>query len=153
MLTKDSKNLMQQCSNFKQMLGNMICFLADQHVVRKPGDTKWHNDKALLIDFRLRRRKNNKLSILLWAPSNYVSVFTKESERVGLHRPLSNVETDWKVWADHDSCWRTDGVERIIDEYEEILEGFDWTDCYKVIDVSPAQEDAFRAIKRAKRGY
>jgi hypothetical protein len=153
MLTIASKNLMEQCSTFRRMLANMICFLVEQHIARKPTDTKWNNDKALLIEFRLRRKKNDKLSLLIWAPTNYVSVFTKEGERGGFNQTFQSVETDWKVWADHDSCWRSDGIDRIMNEYEEIFEGFDWLDCYKVVDISPAQEEAFRAIKRARRGY
>jgi hypothetical protein len=104
--------------------------------------------KALLITFRLSVDHDKEdgyrwLELLIYAPSNYVGVLVREHSNVYQLDDVDHYEddesivfkkgkgyiesyTDWKCYSYHDSCWRNDGIDRILKEYEERFSGIDF---------------------------
>ncbi|MDD5650632.1 MAG: hypothetical protein PHF86_09485 [Candidatus Nanoarchaeia archaeon] len=58
------------------------------------------------------------LNLLLYGHQNYVSVYVKEDWHVCLKHSktlYTKGSTCWMLAAHHDSCWREDGVQAVID--------------------------------------
>lgn len=89
------------------MLSNLICSIFDQ------ANLRFHPEKMLKFAFRVKSRRREPLLLILWAPDNYVGVYVKDGGK-----PLA-------LKSFHDSCWRSDGVDRFINESTERIEGFD----------------------------
>lgn len=110
------------------------------------------------------------IDLLLYAPSNYVQVWTRErwdvipledleydddgDSYVKKGKDYTKGETEWTMLSDHDSCWR-DAVQKLIFDNRHKLASFDgigsW---YKVIplQIFPQLAELYKA-ERKKRGY
>jgi hypothetical protein len=94
------------------------------------------------------------LDLIIYGPMNYVGVYARERWNV---IPLEDLEDEddggpkpgknyvegaekWKRIAYHDSCWRTDGVHRLLFENRLKITSFSGSSFYEVIDV-PAEID------------
>ena len=69
----------------------------------------------LRIDYE-REEGYRNLELFLWSDSNYVGVFCRETWNVcDLNtRKATEGKSELRLLAFHDSCWRSDGVERFI---------------------------------------
>ena len=93
------------------------------------------NPHALRFTFRLRN-DNHRVSITLYAPSNYVKVIegiSKDGGRKWSYRCLS----------DHDSCWREDGVRQFVSKWCEEMEYLNFHQGVTIIDVPDALRTEF----------
>lgn len=127
MITVDSPDLIDHFLDFKRMLEDMICHTLDIYFPER-----FTVDKAIVFKFRTKEEKC--LSLVLYAPFQYVAVF-------------SNLEgEDWKKWSYHDSCWREDGVRRVLQKYADQIKGFDWIKPYKIEHLSVTEKGNFRKL-------
>lgn len=83
---------------------------------------------AMQVEFRLYSNYEvdpgdcyRHLKIRLFAEGNYVTVMLREDEINGNH---GDVDTDWLLVADHDSCWR-DGLQNAIRIYKDSISHMD----------------------------
>lgn len=109
----------------------MICGVVDELRRREgpfkevPRDISFgsYDEYALEFHFSLnldyaKEEGYRNLMIIVWPRTNYVAVFTQESWT--LWEPKEDVGvSELKRWSYHDSCWRSDGIDRIIFEYRE----------------------------------
>jgi hypothetical protein len=80
--------------------------------------------------------------LLIYAPSNYVGVYTRERSNLAPLDKEGEICGDynyhygvWQSMSYHDSCWREDGVKRFIYTYQDVLNVFSGSsrDWYEVI--------------------
>ena len=84
--------------------------------------------KLLVLDFLISatatandQRRNQRRGIFLFhRPGNYTKVLWKSSVDL-LHKRIEDF-TEWDVVADHDSCWRSDGVSHSLFSLEHELD-------------------------------
>lgn len=127
------------------MLENMVASMICQEFEHNVGRKQSHNEKqiAMKLTFRLSNDYDleegyRHLQVLIYAPYNYVAVFVKEDwtiipvdelddENDCLKKGCNYREGDtgWKMISYHDSCWRTDGIDRIIQSHRDRLNGLD----------------------------
>lgn len=118
---------------------------------------RMHNDRAMLVNFRLnidyeKEEGYRYLDVLIYAPTNYVKVYTRErwtviavddmeTDEMGEFVPkegkeYSEGESEWKRWSDHDSGWRSDGIGRILSQYHDRISMVDsFPQWYRVVDM------------------
>lgn len=100
--------------------------------------------KCLRVSFKLRvdhaiEEGYRHLDIVIFAPHHYVGVYTRErwdtiaiadmedddGELVPKRgKDYTKGASTWKRYSYHDSCWRSDGIERILLEYEDKIVSF-----------------------------
>lgn len=138
---------------------------------KTPGDRK-----ALLVSFSLRNHENEEghreLDLLVYGPTNYVGVYARECWSVislddlepsgdedgemviSPGKDYTVGQEPWRRVAYHDSGWRTDGINDVLQEYAAKITGFRSTtpyvdrgtgmkngcSFYQVVDVPPKVE-------------
>lgn len=129
------------CSEFENKVGRWQCKNVTPFAMKV--------SLRLSVDYSIEEGYRN-LHILIYGPMNYVGVYIKEDWTV---IPVDEIEdedslkpgcdyrkgeTGWKVISYHDSCWRTDGVDRILHLHRDRISGIDslsyW---YKVSEITP----------------
>jgi hypothetical protein len=145
-VSTDPTALITHIWHLRSMLESGMEQVVEQFVRRQPDETDWHPDRAALFGFRLPRRRC--LQVVCWAPSNYVAVF---SRIVPFGPPRLLDQAGWKFWCYHDSCWRTDGLERVMREYLDKVEGWDFGRMWTIEPVSAEVQEAWRATIRQAR--
>lgn len=135
----------------KNIVSNIICTEFEKNVGR--WQTRNVSQFAMKITFRLSNNWDledgyRNLQILIYGPMNYIGIFVKEDWTV---IPVDEVEddelkegceyrigeTDWKMISYHDSCWRTDGVDRILSHHSDRIIGLDdSTHWYEKVEIS-----------------
>jgi hypothetical protein len=100
------------------LIQNMICeivqkILKTDVLMKTESDYESHERNALMFSFENQERTN--MGLLIWAPSNYVSVFEFDDDHSiydeGFFERLKQISC-------HDSCWREDGVAKFIRKCE-----------------------------------
>lgn len=79
---------------------------------------------ALVFNFELTNGQH--VSLTLYAPSNYVKVIE------GVYDSESEKYT-YRCMSDHDSCWRSDGVENFVNMYDENFERMSYNSIRKFV--------------------
>lgn len=162
----------------RSMLGDIICQTFQRQVGKnqvplfsapEPG----HMPKAMRIEFRLPTNYDKEegyrhVELLLYAPGNYVAVVSREHwtviPREALDYDEENEEEfikqgydyeegygEWRRWSYHDSCWRTDGVDRFLHEYENRLQGLNGLgEWYQTVELSSEQVEEIMGVVRAR---
>lgn len=102
------------------IISRMICETFEKEI----GKNQQKNEKQFAIDIHFslsvdydKEDGYRWLHLRIFAPRNYVVVLKKESWKIIENEKTNENSEDWKIIADHDSCWRDDGVRRIIREY------------------------------------
>lgn len=104
------------------------------------------------------------LDVVIWAPTNYIAVFSKErwcvispddidSENDCLMpgKDYTQGETDLECHTYHSSCWASDGIHRILFERRNALSGICTSDSfYKVEKISEEQQKNLKSIINRK---
>lgn len=137
----------------KNTVSNIICSEFENNVGR------WQIKKETMYAMKLTFRLSNNwdmeegyrhLQMLIFGPMNYIGVFVKEDWTVIPVDELDDEEdclkegcdyrtgdTDWKMISYHDSCWTSDGVDRILSLHSARLNGLDFgPHWYEKIEVS-----------------
>lgn len=89
------------------------------------------------------------LQILLYSESNYTGVYTRTFDVHGLVKKKG----EYDVISYHDSCWKTDGVERILYEFSEkiiCLSGLSYW--YESVEIDEDSKNTLRRIRNEKYG-
>ncbi len=109
------------------ILQTIICYTFDDFI----GRMQWKRQQdgepmyGMEITFRLhetdydREARYPGVQLLIFAESNYVGVYYRESETRDEYEP-------WKHLSRHDSCWKGDGVDRFLHLFEERIAGLGW---------------------------
>jgi hypothetical protein len=95
-------------------------------------------DRAMLVKFSLNidhevEDGNRHLELLIFGnESNYIKVFARLDWRVRQSGEFDQPDgaeaegkTPWVLLADHDSCWRGDGVESLLSSFQEQISCID----------------------------
>jgi hypothetical protein len=144
--------------NFMHMVENIIAELFTNRVGRWQGefapDVRGPTErKALLVLFKIGKKS---VRMLIHAPANYVGVYIQKGKLNG------SSYGKWDCVCYHDSCWRSDGVDRFLWENHEDIhfcifpntKGFDTietlTDAIHIIKLDEVQLDGFRQIRKKK---
>jgi len=110
------------------------------------------------------------LDLIAWAPRNYVGIFTKERWNVLSNDDLEDSEdgeiiikkgkdynigsSDYEIHSYHDSCWREDGVRRVLYERESVIRGIDsLSTFYRTINVDDELQNKFRQLIDNRRNH
>jgi hypothetical protein len=141
--------------NAMYMIGEVITGAFEHRVGRWQGthgtDGRATDKQALLVLFKV---KNQHIQMLIHAPANYVGVYVRKGKG------------KWSCVSYHDSCWRSDGVERFLFDHrddihfsfiiypfkvEEIGQPIERiTDAIYVIKLSEEQLAEFSEIRKKK---
>jgi hypothetical protein len=124
------------------ILSTIICQEFEKNPTFKTPGYLSSVDTAMRVDFRLAvnsavEEGYRHLSLLIFgAGSNYIKVFARLRWTVieiadldgddNIRKPYTEGETPWILLSDHDSCWRSDGVERVIAQYSDRLSTLEW---------------------------
>jgi len=142
----------------ENILSTIICDEFERQI--RPHDGKqWPHKHGLKFTFSLWYRDDERMSrdgfypkteMLLYAECNYVGVYVRTYDVHGLD--TKEEDAKWECMSHHDSCWRTDGVQRFLWENREILNGIGqvfkpW--CEKV-EVNEELKEELREIRRRK---
>jgi hypothetical protein len=137
------------CQSFTRMVGRWQNGITkDTDVLNSVSSDGKPDTKALLVQFRRDHRA--PVQMIIHAPANYVGVYV-------------GVDDEWECKAYHDSCWRSDGVERFLWQNREKL-GFIWpmiasddyelvqsiTDSIHIVRLSKEQLDALKSLRDEK---
>ncbi len=139
------------------LVSKLICGLFDDNFnLRDAGPSPYGkpgqgHGKAMWMGFR---HENGKaLTMALYAPSNYVGVYVAWADAFTKIEDISG----WRMASYHDSCWRTDGVERVIGAVEEmditIFDGMRNIHVQKLPESVLAQFMALRRQDSSERKY
>lgn len=93
------------------------------------------------LNFPLREKEDGyrHVELLIYAPYNYVGVFIRENwnvislddleydeesgeQYIKKGKDYSQGVGEWRRLSYHDSCWRSDGVDRLLHEYKDRLQ-------------------------------
>jgi len=120
-ITQMMEKLLPRFSDEQQ--GYMVSF--EVEVIEPPRDD---------VDYDDRKSERIRQHLLFRRASNYMDVW--HAEKSGLF--VSNPEgLEWKHMSSHDSCWRQDGVERVVNRlYFDMCKNVD-------PDIAPAKMDNF----------
>lgn len=144
------------------MLSHILSWIICDTFVHEVGRfTRYSPDAtltAMLVEFAVRVNYEQEAGyrhrdLLIFADSNYVGVYTRERWNV-LRRKGETTGTtgssQWQVLAYHDSCWRTDGVERFLFQHRDDLltVGQACGPWYRKVELSPGEREALRQIRR-----
>jgi hypothetical protein len=116
-------------SDMTNIVTKIICSTFETEVKRNQSKNK--RKFGMLVSFNLeldfeKEEGNRNLDILIYSPSNYVGVIAKESWSVIKNEEIEGEfglkpgcdyrigDTGWMYACYHDTCWRTDGVEKIV---------------------------------------
>ena len=134
MLTCNSENLIKQTMSFQRMFKQCIEHAFDgANLKSKP-------EKAMVVNFRMNDSSCTQL--LLWSPSNYVGVFSRNKSFIG--EIFGHVRGEWDLHCYHDSCWRgQDGLEKVLDNIEDKVWGF-WFSPWRIINIDEHQQKVLR---------
>ena len=127
-------------------------YLEEKLEAAKIGDES-RNNTAALISFRRekwddsydKRENLPGLGILIWAPSNYISVYKKFGELPGFGHQF-----DWGGWefvTSHDSCW-VNSMEDIIRSEEDTIGLLCLLPAVKTLKLGEKQVELLRELKR-----
>lgn len=124
------------------ILSTIICQEFEKSSVFKTPGYMSSFDTAMLVNFRLAidtsvEEGYRSLSLLIFGGgSNYIKVFAQlKWTVVELHaldgddepsKSYTKGETSWILLSDHDSCWRSDGVEQVIRHFGDRLSMIDY---------------------------
>lgn len=116
---------------WENIIADIICDTFERHVGRNQCNKP--EPKAMLIDFRVHVDHSKEdgyrhAQLIIYGHTNYVQVWKKETwdvipiedledEDDGGPKPGKDYvkgETEWKLMSEHDSCWRSDGVQRFL---------------------------------------
>jgi hypothetical protein len=107
------------------------------------------------ITFRLHELDYSKdealypqAQLLIFAETNYVGVYYRESTSRDDHYG------EWQHLSCHDSCWRSDGVERFLRRYSDrvaTLDNLFYDGWYKKVEITPEFAETLRQITRKRR--
>lgn len=139
------------------ILRNIICDEFERNVGRK----QWEKHIAgkpmhcMEMTFRLSEVDHSnprfpQAQLLIFAASNYVGVYYRESETRDNYAP-------WQHLSYHDSCWRGDGVDRFISRFEDRMailgwhEGLGTNTWYLKREVSKEEAEHLREVTREFR--
>lgn len=139
---------------------NIICSEFDKRIKR--GQFHEAVPKAMKVEFQISLDYDledgyRTLSLLIYAPHNYVGVFVKEDWTV---IPVDELEesdgdtdikvgcdyrqgeTGWRLVCYHDSCWRSDGVHNILRLHHDRINGLKYMDTwYETIELTKKLQD------------
>jgi hypothetical protein len=142
---------------------------------QKRGDKSWQMsdpERAMRVRFSLKldydvEEGYRHLDLLIFgAGSNYITVMAKLDWAVirtewlgddgdGLLEGFDYIEgsTPWVHYSNHDSCWTSDGVERIINEFANRINCLDsrYDSWYFIDTLTPEQVEEFHEITRKSR--
>jgi hypothetical protein len=104
------------------------------------------------------------LFIRIYAPLNYVAVTVKEDWTVINSNDVDDLndclmpgkkytegDTGWMLASYHDSCWATDGIERILHAYENRIASIDSFDhWYKKVNLTEAQRREIQTLVKER---
>lgn len=121
-------------------------------------------DKAMIVTFSIdvdykKEEGIRMVSLLLYAPNNYVGVFAKEFWEVrDINKNVNrngNYEyakgnTGWKMLSCHDCCWREDGVKRFLNVNEDRISIIQ-TGAYGWYNVNPVGKEFKEELKTLMR--
>lgn len=140
------------------IVANIICKEFEKNFER--GSSGGKPVKAMDVGFGLNANHEveegyRHLFIRILATSNYVTVMMKESWNVLRHGETEYEQgnTGWILASHHDSCWREDGVGKIIRLYGEAintLSGPLFDDWYYVTELKPDEVDEAHALIRSR---
>lgn len=142
------------------MLDYLFMTVIDQTFIKNVGKFQGKNPdpKAMHIRFSVHIAHEKEegyryryLDLVIYAPMNYVQVWVRDAWNV---IPIADLEYDdegegavkkgkayaegaseWRLVADHDSCWR-DGVRDVIRKYHDQLSTFSGSDWFNIVPVS-----------------
>lgn len=146
------------------LIRSVICQTYEKEFRRKPGFEK----TAMKITFNLyidhSKEEGYRYLDLIIMFHGYVGVFIRERSTLvpiealdgddGLKPGYDYVDTvgDWQCLSCHDSCWTSDGVNRLIWEYRDKLSSFsglgDW---YSKVELTQEEYDSFVNVERERR--
>lgn len=145
------------------MLTNIISTLLEHHVeqLRACAGEFSHLTREdlpnLALKFRFalinyeKEEGYRNLEILVWVPSNYIGVFSKETWDLWSPKNI-NGKSDLRIWSYHDSCWR-DGLRRIIFENRErlnCLSAMGPNSVYQLVNLSEDDVRKFKELKKCR---
>jgi hypothetical protein len=125
-------------------------------------------DKAMLIQFGVNIDYDKEdgyrgKDLLIWAKSNYVQVWQRDNWNVISLEDLEDEDdggpkagkdyqsghSEWKFMSDHDSCWRSDGVDQFVFNNRDILTIFrgSFSNWYTLVTPPPELEQ-LRQLRR-----
>jgi len=143
-----------------KMLTWILSHIIENTFETEVGKDQYKNEEKKCLDviFSLyQEEKENvhypKLVLRIFAEHNYVAVLTKETWK---DDEGEGKDSEWKLYSYHDSCWRTDGVDRVISDYQYKLntigEAFKkkW---YEITTLLPQDIDEIKKIRRKKYGH
>ena len=145
----------------------IICETFEKNVGR--WQVKHEKPKAFEIRFRTKIDYDKEegyrwLTMRIYGPMNYIAVFTREEWNVIPQDELeydeettdSNIKEDsigyregkseWKKEVYHDSCWRTDGVHRVLWENRDKIQGVDGPEWYRIVELSKEELEEIEQI-------
>jgi hypothetical protein len=140
------------------MLDYLLTTIVDQTFLKHLGKFQIKNadPKAMHIRFSVhidheKEEGYRYLDLVIYAPMNYVQVWARDAWNV---IPIEDLDYDddgegavkngkaysegaseWRLLADHDSCWR-DGVRGLIRKYQPKLATFSGSDWFNIVSVS-----------------
>jgi len=140
-------------------------YLEEKLEAAELGDESRKNTAAL-ISFRREewvsfeeRKSLPGLGILVWAPSNYISVFKKFGDIQGFSgyrfdidfgacwTSLPNKTSGWEFVTSHDSCW-VNAMEDIIRREEDTIQLLCLLPAVKMLKLDDAKVEYLKEIKR-----
>ena len=146
----------------------IICETFEKNVKR--WQCREDKPKALEIRFRMcidyvKEEGYRWLTMRIYGPMNYVAVFTREEWNVISQDELeydeetteSNIKEDsigyregkseWKRVVYHDSCWRSDGIHKVLWENREKIQGIDGgEEWYRSVELTKEELDEIERI-------
>jgi len=86
------------------------------------------------------------LGILIYAPSNYISIYKKIGPSDGFIEHKFNWE-NWEFVTSHDSCWY-DALQRIVLEHEETITSFAWLPAVRTFKIESPQVEILKTVRK-----
>ncbi len=125
-------------------LASIICQTFEKDVGRWQAKKPDGGRRAMLVSFSARidhdkEEGYRQIDLLIYGPMNYVQVWTRKRATVIALEDLEDGDdggikpgkdyttsaTEWELLCDHDSGWRTDGVQDFLRKNERDINGFD----------------------------
>lgn len=141
------------------ILRTVICYEFDKNI----GRMQWKKHlegqpmHGMEMNFKLHEKDYSKreslypgAQLMIFAASNYVGVYYRESE-------TRDEYGEWTHLSCHDSCWRGDGVDRFLSLFEKRIATLGWHDgiCndkwYSKREVSQEFAEELREVTRKSR--